>query len=158
MIGRTPSLAERSGFRGYASARIALGRSTPQHVQQLVMRDYCVKRGMTYLLAATEYCMPGSTMILDGVLAELARVQGIVIYSLGLLPTSADKRREVYRRVIEEHCTLHLAVEGLVVASWADAQKLEELWIIYDVIAQQGADVLDWLEKWDRTHARDQFS
>ena len=102
--------------------------------------------------------MPGSTMILDGVLAELARVQGIVIYSLGLLPTSADKRREVYRRVIEEHCTLHLAVEGLVVASWADAKKLEELWIIYDVIAQQSADVLDWLEKWDRTHARDQFS
>ena len=68
----------RKGFRGYMGARMSLDRSAPQHIQQLVMRDYCKTRGMHYLLAATEYCMPGCTMMLDGVLKELRMSGGIV--------------------------------------------------------------------------------
>ena len=77
-----------------------MGERAPQHVQNIVLRDYCAKRGHELLLAATEYAMPDSFMILESVLDDLASVDGIVFYSLYQLPTIAsrygfDKRKYI---------------------------------------------------------------
>ena len=148
----TQSKPARHGYRGYISARIALGRSTPQHIQQLVMRHYCAERNLTYLIAAVEYCMPGSTMILDDLLQQLDTLEGIVAYSLGLLPTSRQKRYRLYRTLFDHQCTLHLAVERLVISNWAEAQQLEESWIVHDVIKHQHPQELQILAAWDQAN------
>ena len=54
-------VSNRKGYRGYIRARQEMGRSVPQHIQQLVMRDYCKKNNLTFLLSATEYLMPTIT-------------------------------------------------------------------------------------------------
>lgn len=72
------------GYRGYIGSRFHDGRSVPQNVQQLVIRDYCQRNGFEFLLSATEYCMPESTMMLDAILQE--ENEGIIMYSIGLLP------------------------------------------------------------------------
>jgi sporadic carbohydrate cluster protein (TIGR04323 family) len=140
------------GFRGYMVARTVMGRSVPQNVQQLVMRDYCAARGMSYLLAATEYCMAGSTMMLDGLLAGLERLDGIVAYSLFSLPERREDRRRVYARTIQLGRSLHLAAERLAVRNWDDARRLEDTWLVKDVFEARRPDDFLRLAEWDLAH------
>ena len=65
------------GFRGYVSSRVFCKERVPQHVQNLVIRDYCARRGITYLLSATEYAMPNCYMMLEQTMNDLENLDGI---------------------------------------------------------------------------------
>lgn len=147
----------RKGYRGYIRASMRMGRSTPQHIQQLVMRDYCARRDMTFLLSATEYLMPGCTLILDAVLDELDHIEGIVMYSLYMMPDSREKRFRLYERLFEKGCVLHTAAEGHVIRNWDDAQRIEDIWLVHDAMQGQKQAIFDYLTIWDH-HERSQFS
>jgi sporadic carbohydrate cluster protein (TIGR04323 family) len=99
-------------------------------VQNLVIRDYCARRKMHYLLSATEYAMAGSTMMLEAVLGELDRLEGIVLYSIFLLPPQRERRLEVYRRAFAAGCSLHGAVEDFAIGGDDDARRVEDLWLL----------------------------
>ena len=45
---------------------------------------------------ATEYCMPGSRLMLEGVLRELDRLEGIVCFSMFALPEKREHRDVVF--------------------------------------------------------------
>ena len=146
------------GYRGYMAFRPGIGRSVPQSVQQLVMRDYCAARGLTYLLAATEYCMPGSRLMLEGVLRELDQLEGIVCFSMFALPERRQHRDAVYRRVIDLGRTLHMAAERFALRTPADVERLEDIWLVRDVVNAQRAGDLERLIQWDQQDAGNQLS
>ena len=146
------SIPNEKPYRGYIGARMRMGRSVPQHIQQLVMRDYCARRGMTFLLSATEYCMEGSTLILDAALAEMPTLSGFVFYSIYLLPEDTAKRRALYETVFAHDGEIHFAAENIVVKSWHDATRLEEVWTVEAVMNAQGA-LIQELTAWEREHA-----
>ena len=50
--------------RGYNFSRDFMGERVPQHVQNIVIRDFCQKRNLNFLLSASEYSMPNSFHIL----------------------------------------------------------------------------------------------
>lgn len=141
--------SNRKGFRGYIRARQEMGRSVPQHVQQLVMRDYCKKQGITFLLSATEYLMHGCTQILDAVLDDLDHLEGIVMYSLYLMPESREKRLRMFKRLFEKGCVLHCASEGIVIAGWDDVARIEDTWLIKEVLDGQNPDTIARLAAYD---------
>ena len=150
----TPAKSNRRGFRGYIAARDTGGRSAPQAIQQLVIRDYCTKNGLTFLLSATEYLMPGCTMVLDCVLKdELDLIEGIAMYSIFLMPESRAKRLQLYRRIVESGAELHTAVEGIVIRTMEDALKVEDLVLVWDIQSRQQSADFDYLQNWDKTHA-----
>ena len=122
------------GFQGYVTSRPLQGQRVPQHVQNLVIRDYCKNRGMTYLLSGTEYAIPGSSMILQQLLDGLEQLDGIVLYSLFQLPESPGARREVYQHVLAQKKSLHFAVESLVLQEEHDCQRLEDIWGVFHVM------------------------
>jgi len=142
--------ANRTGYRGYISARMEMGRSTPQHIQQLVIRDYCAKHDMQFLLSATEYRMEGCSLILDAVLAELDKLEGIVMYSLYQMPTDKQTRMTMYDALFAKGCSLHCAAENMRIANWDDAQQIEDIWLVRDVIRKQSPDIFTTLTAWDR--------
>lgn len=117
----------RRGYRGYVFSRAVDDHRVPQHIQNLVLRDYCQRRGLHYLLSATEYAMPGSYLILEQVLDELASLDGIVLYSMFMLPPAPERRRDIYRTVLAGGGRLHAAVEGFVLASESDAERWENV-------------------------------
>ena len=141
--------SNRSGYRGYISARMEMGRSVPQHIQQLVIRDYCAKRGMRFLLSATEYRMEHCTLILDAVLAELDTLDGIVMYSLYQMPTDKAKRTRLYEALFAKGCELHCAAENIVIRNASDAARIEDVWLVQGVMAAQSPDILTTLTAWD---------
>lgn len=117
-------------LRGYIFARPFLGERAPQHVQNIILRDYCTKKGHELLLAATEYAMPDSFMILESVLADLASVDGIVFYSLYQLPTQLAQRKSVYSRVLGAGKSLHFAVEGMSIVTQEDVESVEQCLLV----------------------------
>ena len=123
-------MPERSGYRGYIGARPLNGSRTPQHVQNIVIRDYAKRRNLQYLLSAVEHIMPGSYMILEDLLDELPKLNGIICYSIFMLPPDAARRRDIYNRVLREGCDLHAAVEEISLGSNDGIQAVEDILMV----------------------------
>jgi sporadic carbohydrate cluster protein (TIGR04323 family) len=123
-----------TGLRGYIFSRPFMGERVPQHVQNLVIRDYCKKQGFQYLLSATEYAMPNSHLILQQVLDELPKLDGIVFYSLFLLPEDTTERYRVIQIILKKEKTIYFAVEGLRISNIPEYERIETIWQVKKVL------------------------
>lgn len=123
-----------NGFQGYVTSRTFQDQRVPQHVQNLVIRDYCQSRNMTYLLSGTEYAIPGSSLMLQKLLDGLESLDGIVLYSLFQLPESPQARQKIYQQVLKQKKSLHFAVETLILQDEQDCQRLEDIWGVFQVM------------------------
>jgi sporadic carbohydrate cluster protein (TIGR04323 family) len=124
------SMNNRYGHRGYIASRPVRGQEWPQHVQNLVVRDYAQRNDLDYLLSATEYAMDGCYMNLETVLGELERIRGIICFSLFMLPKSADKRQQLYRRIFDTGADLHGALENMAIKTAEDIARLEDIFLV----------------------------
>ena len=123
-----------NGVRGYIFSRPFMGERVPQHVQNMVIRDYCKKQGLQYLLSATEYAMPNSHLILQQVLDELSELDGIIFYSLFLLPEDTTERDRVIQIILKKEKTIYFAVEGLRISNKAEYKRIEIIWQVKKVL------------------------
>ena len=123
------------GYQGYVTSRSFQGQRVPQHVQNLVIRDYCQGRGMTYLLSGTEYAILGSSLMLQQLLDGLEQLDGIVLYSLFQLPENKSSRQNIYQQVLAQKKSLHFAVETVVLQAEQDCQRIEDIWGVFQVMS-----------------------
>jgi sporadic carbohydrate cluster protein (TIGR04323 family) len=149
-------MSERSGWRGYIGSRPLRGTSYPQRLQNLAVRDYASSRGLAYKLSATEYAMPGCYMIFEDVLAELPRLEGIILFSTFLLPERSERRAAVYERVLAAGASLHAALEQLAIRTPDDVARFED--VIAVANALPAAPLGGRYEKTARQDAADSFT
>jgi sporadic carbohydrate cluster protein (TIGR04323 family) len=93
----------RQAFRGYIGTGEYRGRSVPQSVQQQVIRAYCEKNDLQFLLSATEYSIKDSTLMLDAI-----KEQNICMYSMFLMPRCKNKRMALLSKAVRfaaENCS-----------------------------------------------------
>jgi len=64
--------------RGYNFSRSFMGERVPQHVQNIVIKDFCRKKKFNFLLSVTEYSMTNSFHILKELLDNLSGIYGVV--------------------------------------------------------------------------------
>ena len=128
-------MADRKGYRGYIGTRPLNGSRTPQSVQNLVVRDYAQRNKLQYLLSSVEYAMPNCYLMLNEVLAELAKLEGVICYSLFMLPADADRRLAVYRRMLGGGGVLHAALESQTLRGEEDIQRWEDIWLVQQALA-----------------------
>ena len=121
-------------MRGYISSRQFRGERVPQSVQNLVIRDYCARAGIDYLLSATEYAMNDSYNILKELLEKMDQVDGIVLYSMLQLPMDLRFVKHMVSQAINAKKEIHFAVEGLAIASNHDFIKIEQILQIKKVL------------------------
>ena len=131
----------RNGYRGYIASRPIRGNRTPQHVQNLVVRDYANRRDLPFILSATEFAMPGCYVVLEGVMRELDSLAGVILYSLFMLPDDVGHRKAIYDRIVGSGATLFAAVEGYQIRSKADVSRVEEIWLISETLKQCPATI-----------------
>ena len=122
--------------RGYVSSRKFLDNRVPQHVQNLVIRDYCSRKNLLFLLSAVEFAMPNSFITMEKVLSELSEVDGIAFYSLFQLPAESNKRQKIYSRVLDKKCAMHFAVESLMIETKEDISRVENIWSISGFLSE----------------------
>ena len=117
-------------LRGYIFSRPFLGERVPQHVQNLVIRDYCKKNQFQFLLSATEYAMPNSDIMLKQVITELDKINGIVAYSIFQLPINREERVIAIRSILEQKKEIHFACEDMRIQNNEDFEKIQNIWQI----------------------------
>ena len=71
--------------------------------------------------------MPGSYMLLENLLDQLGDIDGIVFYSMFLLPPEKENRLRIYDETIDNGKSIHFAVEGLSISNLADTTRLENI-------------------------------
>jgi len=115
-------------IRGYVFSRSFMGERVPQHVQNLVIRDYCERNGLLFLLSASEYAMENCHLILKLLVEELPLIDGIAMYSLFQLPKDNAERNFIYKQFLSAEKTIHFCVEGLSMKTEEDKNKIENIW------------------------------
>ena len=115
-------------FRGYIFSRSFMEERVPQHVQNIVIRDYCSKKNIHYLLSATEYAMENSAIMLRQLVKDLPTIDGIVAYSIFQMPEDDDERQSIFNSVLSFKKEIHFAVEGLSLYDNATYSHIENIW------------------------------
>ena len=116
------------GFRGYIFSRPFMEERVPQHVQNIVIRDYCSKKNIQYLLSSTEYAMENSALMLRQLVKDLPSIDGIVAYSIFQMPEDDDERQAIFNRVLSFKKEIHFAVEGLSLYDMDTYNHIENIW------------------------------
>ncbi len=119
--------AARSGYRGYVSCREFGGLRVPVPVQSTFLRDYCNRHGFLYKLHVNENEFPHSYMVLDGMLAELDGLEGVLMFSMFMLPQRPARRRAVFDRILAAGIELHFPLENLVIRRASDVEPVEQM-------------------------------
>lgn len=131
------------GYRGYISSRPVLDNRVPQHVQEIVIRDYCAGNNMHFLSSATEYAMRNCHIMLEQVLNEASKNHGVVLYSLFQLPQNSATRQRIYNTVLEKQLEMHTAVEGLTIKDEDSVQRVEDIWLVHQTLNTQAGVTVD---------------
>lgn len=107
-----------------------MGERAPQFIQNLAIRDYCLKNRYNFILSSVEYAMEGSSLILDEIIKKIQSIDGIAFYSLFQLPENEAKRKYIYTKIIENKKSLHFILENLKLYNSSDISKIENIWLI----------------------------
>jgi len=118
----------KNGFRGYIFSRPFMEERVPQHVQNIIIRDYCTKKNIHYLLSATEHAMENSNLILKQLINDLSSIDGIVAYSLFQMPEEDVERQNIFSKIISSNKEIHFAVEGLSLHDNDTFNRIEDIW------------------------------
>lgn len=117
-------------LKGYIFSRPFLGERVPQHIQNIVIRDYSKKKNITFLMSATEYAVEGSSYILFELINSLENYDGIIFYSLFQLPKNMEDRHKVYNSIVRKKKQLHFVVENLSANNKDNFLEIEKIFTL----------------------------
>jgi sporadic carbohydrate cluster protein (TIGR04323 family) len=135
--------ANRVGYRGYVTSRPFGGLHIPVPVQALVLRDYCVRNGFLYKLHANENVFPNSYMVLEGMINELDRFEGLLAASMFMMPKRAERRRAIYEAILAQGASLHFVLEDVVIRKSSDIEPVEEILLIHNLLPSAPRQIPD---------------
>lgn len=127
----------RIGFRGYVFSRSIGDHRVPQHIQNLVIRDYAKQRNFVYLLSGVEYRMDKSFIMLNEILGELDAIEGIILYSMFMLPEDQEDQLKIFNKVLGKGATIHAAVEGMSLSKYDDIIRWQNIFSVAKVVETQ---------------------
>jgi sporadic carbohydrate cluster protein (TIGR04323 family) len=125
-------------IRGYAFSGKISGQIISQRVQNIIIREYCNRLGVQYLLSATEYNFPNSIRILNSVMQEYDRgdIDGICFYSLDQLPSKKSEMINFLSFCENKKLCLLFASEGWQIIDSKDYEKIKEIMVIKSIAAK----------------------
>ena len=82
------------------------------------------------MLSVSEYRMKNSFKILENTIKNLKEVDGIVAYSLLMLPEKESHRNKILKKIILKKKFLSFAVEDITVKNRRDINYINTLWKI----------------------------
>ena len=107
-----------------------MGERVPQHIQNIVLRNYCKNKDYTLLLSASEYTMNECYLILNKTISEINELDGILAYSVFQMPEDYSVRDKILKKILNMEKKFYYAVEDLSLLNYEDIKKIHELWEI----------------------------
>ena len=116
--------------KGYIFSRSFMGERAPQHVQNIVIRDFCNKNSLQFLLSDSEYKMKDSFIILKNIISKIKNYDVVIAYSIFQLPENETERNKILEKVIKNKKEFYFAVEQIKMKNKKDIKKINKLWKI----------------------------
>jgi sporadic carbohydrate cluster protein (TIGR04323 family) len=120
----------KKNVRGYIFGKEFMGERAPQHIQNITIRDYCIKNSLIYNLSLVEYVFENSTFMLMEGIKELDNLYGIVMYSMFQLPEKESDRKHILNLVIKKKKKIFFALENRVLSNKKDFDEINLIWLI----------------------------
>ena len=117
-------------FKGYIFSRPFFGERAPQHIQNIILRDYCKKKKLDFELSNTEYSHSKSTKVLMNILDNIENYKGIIFYSLLQLPENTNQRFKLYKKIIKKKKEIHFALENRKISSKNEVEYTEKIFLL----------------------------
>ncbi len=121
-------------LRGYIFSRPFFEERVPQHIQNLVLRNYCEKNNFFFFLSYTEYRMKNSSLMLNSILKNIKDIDGIVFYSLFQMPVDIAERQKIYSKILKSKKELHFAVENIKANTIREFNNIDNIYLIKKTI------------------------
>ena len=122
-------------LKGYVFSRKFNGNLTPQKIQNIVLRDYSLKKNYNFIMSSVEYSMNDCFFVLEGLVKSLKKYDGIVAYSIFQMPLDQKKRIKIYKELILKKKELHFALEDVVLSK----KNIHNVNFIEETISIRGA-------------------
>lgn len=116
-----------SNVKGYIFSRSFFEERVPQHVQNIVIKDFCNKNNLNFMMSATEYSTQNTYFILFELIKNIKKIDGLVFYSLFQLPENENKRKIILNKILKNKKKIFFAVENLSIVNTKDILKIENI-------------------------------
>ena len=111
-------------------SRNFMGERVPQHIQNQVIRNYCIQNNFHYMLSAVEYAMKNSFLILNQIVKGNKEMSGIGFYSMFQLPENDIQRITLLKKIITKKMFILFCSEGLIIKNYEDIIRVNTIWLI----------------------------
>ena len=118
------------GYRGYIFSRNINKNFIPQRVQNLVIRDFAYRKKIFFKLSLTEYNMKNCYIMLNSLIKDINKIDGIIFYSIEMLPTDKKEALKLIDLFLKKKKSLYFALEELKVSSKKDLMRIKEILMI----------------------------
>jgi len=122
--------------RGYISSRPFAGFWVPQHIQNIVIRNFCNNNNLQYLLSSAEYSIIDSYIVLKDLVSESKIIDGIVFYSMHQLPSDQSYRNELLKEVLFNQCKVYFCVEDKALRREEDLKYIDTILNVHRVMSE----------------------
>ena len=79
--------------------------------------------------------------MLNEVMAELPEIEGVVLFSIFMLPNNRSKRHSLVRRILDAGATLHGALENMAITNEASFLCMEEILSVNHIAIQGRVEI-----------------
>lgn len=145
LLGHPMSKGLRSGFRGYVTPNEFGGYRISVPIQNIVLREYTVRKKLMFKLSVNELFFPNCYLQLDHLLKELPKLEGVVLCSIFMLPPDPVSRKRIYNIFYENQAELHAVFESIVFKTMEDGEYIEEIYRLKEVLQKCPKTVPDEL-------------
>lgn len=122
-------------LKGYMTSLEVNGSRFSHRIQNILIREYCTRIQSTYLFSLTEVSVLGAYFVLKDLLQIKEQYDGVVFFSLTMLPNQLEQRRAVYR-LIEAQKEIHFCMEQLAIRNTTDIDRIENILSVRQTLAQ----------------------
>ncbi len=118
------------GYRGYIFSRKIKGLLIPQKVQNLVIRDYANRKKLFFKLSKVEYSFSGSYIMMKSLIKETKTLDGLIIYSINLLPENKSERKYFLNSFLKQKKKIHFALEEIALDNKNKIREIEDIYFV----------------------------
>lgn len=118
------------GYRGYIFSRKIKGLLIPQKVQNLVIRDYANRKKLFFKLSKVEYSFSGSYIMMKSLIKETKSLDGLIIYSINLLPENKSERKYFLNSFLKQKKKIHFALEEIALDNKNKIREIEDIYFV----------------------------
>ena len=72
-------------------------------------------------------------LMLEQLLDELQILEGLILYSLFMLPLDIKQRSQVFDKVLKNNAIVHCAVENISISNQNDIERVNDIFLVQNL-------------------------